>query len=240
VPSLEDLLALIEAGNNQPALFVAHYLYGAFDARAAKVSYVSLIRHPVPRIVSCYQWMKNKYIQREKSDKGYPTLEKFIKKKGSRNHFQNIQFAAGFGPNKKAIRAELDERQIYNRAQSALAKRLAWFGVAEYFEETIFSFAHMLGLPEVPAWKRDERNTNRPLVTQLDPKIIALIEEKAEWEIKFYNFGRDLFLERLQSIKFGAKFENYRSACAGEYKDRLLTSGPQAGSPLSDEPAIGI
>jgi Sulfotransferase family len=222
IPSLDALIAAIMAQDGKPAFFVSHALYKAFDADTADVSHVSLIRHPIPRIVSCYQWMKNKYIQREKTDKGYPTLEKFIQKKSTRGHFQNVQFAIGFCPRRSDLLKELTERQIFDRAQKALLQDFAWFGIAEYFEETIFSFALMLGLGQVPVWKRDNRNANRSLVTDLDPNILGLIEEKLMWEIDFYNFARDVFLERIQALKFGGSFDSYRKACVGEYKDRLL------------------
>ena len=47
-----------------PGFFVGHYLYGALKPRPNRV-WVTIFRHPLPRMLSCYNWLKNKHERQE-------------------------------------------------------------------------------------------------------------------------------------------------------------------------------
>ena len=158
-------------------------------------------------------------------------------------HSQLVQFAAGYGPNGMKARKQLTAKQLLPLAKDAIHSGVYAIGLAERSEESIFMFAHLCGLPRVPGWLRDERNKNRPHVSQLTAAEIDLIQEVYEREFRFYKWVVERFEEQLSDFEFGPSLERYKAACEGQYKDRLLWPGkdvvPAAGSlpPRAVEPS---
>ena len=78
-----------------PGFFVGHYLYGAFYIPRASHMLITQFRHPLPRTVSVYQWLKRKA---DADGREFLALEDWVRKGGGRSHSQIGQFAMPFIP----------------------------------------------------------------------------------------------------------------------------------------------
>ncbi len=180
------------------------------------------IRHPLPRLLSVYHWLKNRHAPAEGGSEAWATLEDFLFNGDATRYLQIYQFGVGYGRD-AGRRAKMAPAEMHSRAIEAIEVRTNWFGIAEYFEESLYTYAALCGLPSLVAWTRDQRNPDRPLAWDLPPALRARIEEAYEHEFHFYAHARDLFLRRLADLRLEGDIEVYREACAANYKDRLLS-----------------
>jgi Sulfotransferase family len=247
-PSDLATLASIAEHTRGHAFFVGHYLFGALDPK--RHAFVSVLRHPLPRVVSCYSWLQRKHLKqqggtapggwrglyrswlgREESvvkgappaaDGSFPTLAEYART-SFRNHSQISQFAPGFAPKRGTRLKHMRPAEQLEAAKEALERDIRCIGISEYFEETIFLFAHLCGLGEVASWQRDERNAERPLVDTLPPADLAAIREGYALDFEFYDFALARFRAQLAAADLRGDIDAYRAAGAGQYKDRILT-----------------
>ncbi len=205
-----------------PGFFVGHSLYGALRPDPGRV-WVTVFRHPLPRILSCYQWLKNKH-QDEKPNKPYPPLAEWIRARAGKGHSLVTQFGAGFGRNANSLRKRLTPHDFYQLSVDALERDVLCIGLAECFEESIFLFASLAGLPAVAPWERDQRNPGRPLSSEISDEDRAVIEEVYRYDFKLYDYAVRRFRAQLESARFGPALESYKARCEGQYNDRLIVA----------------
>ena len=202
--------------------FVAHYLYGALRPHPRRIL-ITQFRHPLPRILSCYQWLRNKYERKNKTLQGFPTLQEFVVAGKGKAHSQIVQFGIGFGAERSARIKRMSPRDIYDNACEAIEREVYCLGLAEYFEESIFLFAHLCGLPAVLPWIRDNRNPGRPLADEVDSDTADMIREIYRYDFDLYEWAVKRFREQNQQFDFGLSLTRYKHACSAQYKDRILT-----------------
>ncbi|MCW5735184.1 MAG: hypothetical protein KIS73_13710 [Enhydrobacter sp.] len=220
---LKDYIDRMESTQGN-GFFVAHYLYGAVK-KASDRTFVTQFRHPVPRLLSCYQWVKKKYEARTGGSADFPSLETFIKKGKGKRHSQIIQLGAGYGPDAKLLLG-LSNNELLERSLIALEKDVGAVAIAEYFEESIFFFAALCDLPYVTPWVRDQRNPGRILSHEADPNVVAMIRDHYRWDFVLYEQALKRFRKQIKGATFGQSLDDYKAACSGEYNDRIL--GPKA------------
>jgi Sulfotransferase family len=257
-PSDLGTLADIAEHTRGHAFFVGHYLFGALDPK--RHAFVTVLRHPLPRVVSCYSWLQRKHLRqrgaparvpgwRERyrswlgrdesvvkgaplaADGSFPTLAEYART-SFRNHSQVSQFAPGFAPKRGTRLKHMRPADQLEAAKEAIERDIRCIGISEYFEETIFLFAHLCGLEEVAPWQRDERNAERPLVDSLPPADLAAIREGYAPDFELYDFALARFRAQLDVARLQGDIDAYRAAGAGQYKDRILTpaEGALAGA----------
>lgn len=212
---------IIEASTPNGTLFISHDLYGAFDETKARALVVTQFRHPVARIVSIHSWLRKYHASGYGGPEGFPTLQKFAETSRGISHSQISQVAVGFGKGWLERVHKLTAAQMLELALEAIDRKIAWFGLAELFEESIFTFAALCGLRSVPSWAKDDRNAERMLVADLPSDARAAIEFHYEAEIDFYRQAKAMFLSRIGKLDLGADLAAYRTACASQYKERL-------------------
>ncbi|WP_436123029.1 hypothetical protein [Aminobacter sp. LjRoot7] len=201
------------------AFFVDHEIYGAIPP-APHRALVTILRHPLPRIFSVYRWLERHHSKDYGSS--MPGFIDWVRNTNGITYSQLEQFGAGYGPKMHDLR-KLPGDELLERAKQALANDVHCLGLAERFEETIFLFAHLCGLSAVPAWKRDDRNSDRPLVSTIDKSDLDLVEEVFHRDFELYKFAVELFEKQLKDIRFHeGELDRYKKACIGEYKDRLI------------------
>jgi hypothetical protein len=215
---LEDL-ALILNNSTGHNFFVSHYIYKGIELPDGTVL-VGQFRHPLSRTLSIYGWVKRNHIRRCGSEEGLPDLETFIKSLKGIRHTQMAQIANGF-PQNRVERARLSSADLLEIAKENVERDFAWFGLADFFEESIFCLAHICGLKMVPAWQKDERNTWRQPLRETENHIVELIENTLCDEISFYNHVVGLFEARIARIAFSDSLAAYKQHCASEYVERI-------------------
>jgi hypothetical protein len=218
----DELLKIIShAQSRARLLFIDHYLYGASPLRGVQAKYLTIFRHPLSRIVSTHSWLKRKHDMTSSTDP-FPTLETAVKKSRGIAHSQISQIAIGFPDDRKDLLRKANAPQLFDTAVHNLERDFLWFGLAEYFEESIFLFANLFELPMVAPWKQDRRNPSRTNSFELPLATRRLIEKEYEYEFLFYEKLVKHFRSICERVEFGDGFRDYVNVCANQYKDRIL------------------
>lgn len=217
----------VDAMNGSKAFIVDHYLFGAL-APAPNRIWITQLRHPLPRILSFYQWIKNKHVATTGSEDGFPALRDFVIDSQGKRHSQIAQFGTGFGPNRDLRNRRISPADMFNIAVDAIEGNVYALGIAEYFEESIFVFAALAGIESVAPWVRDNRNKGRPLTTEISDADRALIEEVYEYDYKLYAYALEKFRAQNRRFDFGDSLQRYRDACRSQYKDRIIDGEVQS------------
>lgn len=220
----DELLRRIE-NSTGPALFISHALYGAVQAKPPQV-FVSMFRHPLPRVISGYQWMKNKFVENGGAPEAFHTLEEFVEKGQGITWSQIAQFGIGYDPEVRSKKWRLSTEETYERCMKNIERDMHWFGISELFEETIFIFAAICGISHVAAWKRDVRNPGRALASELSPATQQMIRHYYRYDFEMYDHLLGIFRDRLGRLQLSGDFAAYKSICIGEYKERPLEEKP--------------
>jgi hypothetical protein len=229
---LEQLRSIIEHSTGH-GFFGAHYLYGSVSLRPGEHLLTSQFRNPLPRVRSVYQWLKNK------GEVGGATFEDWVAGTRGVRHSQVQQFGRGFGPGVENQLASASAEELLDRAVTNIERDVAWFGIAEYLEESAFTMAALCGLPAIRAWESDDRNAGRPLVEDWPPGHAEVVREVFRCDFLLYEWALERFRRQVSALEIGPELERYRLACAGAYKDRLAPDGtpaqPLAGETPSDQ-----
>lgn len=218
--SLQDFITKIN-NTNGPSFFVGHYIYGAIRPKPHQII-ITQFRNPLPRILSCYQWIKNKHIRSTGTANGFPTLEQHIINSNGKKNSQISQFGIGFGERREQRLKKMSVHDIYEAAVDAVEREVYCIGIAEYFEESIYLFAKLCGLDSVAAWEQDKRNKGRPLIHEISQHERDLISEYYYYDFKLYEWAMGRFRSQLENIQFGPELHEYKNACSDQYKDRVL------------------
>lgn len=215
-----DMQAKVDAAPAGRGFVVGHALYGALRPMPNRI-WVTQFRHPLPRIVSCYHWLKRKHETKEGS--AYMSLREFAERSGGISNSQVSQFGLGNGPRRISRRRNLKAHDLLDITIDTLHAHFSLIGIAEYFEESIFAFAASCGLTSVTPWVRDDRNKGRTLVGELAPEDVQLIEECYAADFALYEHALSLFKEQSRKLGFDAEvLGSYQEACKTQYKDRIV------------------
>jgi hypothetical protein len=217
VPKSHDKIRQVISHSTGHAFFGGHYLYDSYGGRSADRVLVTQFRHPLPRVRSCYQWHVNKH--------GLSTpFEQWVLDTRGVLHSQIAQFGIGYAPDAPDWRT-VSGAEVLDRAITRIEKDVTWFGLAEYFEETVFMMAALCGLEEVGPWVRDTRNQDRPLVTEWPQHEIDLVRDVFRWDFELYAWALNRFQDVVAGIGFGPDLARYKTACRAQYNDRLSLEG---------------
>jgi hypothetical protein len=238
----EHLLQLIESPSGH-SFFVGHSLYGAYESRPDEHLLVTQFRNPLPRVLSCYQWLKNKGSKRcaataagraverfrgartRRSPDPFPSLEEWVLGTRGVVHSQVAQFAFGFRPGWQKKRATATPEQLFELSLANIARDVHWFGIAEHFEESIFCLSSLCGLPFVRPWRQDNRNKGRALTHEWPERDLEVVRQVFHWDFQLYDHMLQTFRGRVDGLTIGGDLELYRDACRDQYKERLDVDG---------------
>lgn len=220
----DEFIGRLNAAKTTPAFVVSHYLFGALAPVSNRI-WITMFRHPLPRVVSCYQWLKNKHERTHGT--AFFTLEEFVRDTRGVKHSQIIQFGAGYGANGPSRRKRLSTKDLYEISLDQISANFSHIGIAEYFEESVFTFAGACGLESVVPWKMDTRNKGRPAVSTLPESECTLIRDYFRYDFELYEHALGVFRSQCDRLQIESdSLDQYRLACAAEYKDRLLAPDP--------------
>lgn len=212
--------AQVDSLVNRHSFVVGHYLFGSLAPSPSR-TWLTLLRHPLPRVVSCYQWLKRKH----EATGGEPffSLVEFVERSKGVAHSQVAQFGAGYGEHGPSRRKRLSTRDMFEISVDQLEAHVYLVGIAEYFEESIFAFAAACGLESVLPWTRDDRNKGRRPVQDLTVEEIAAIQSVFEYDFRLYEYGLSRFHAQTRALGIeGELLDAYKTTCKGQYKDRIL------------------
>ncbi len=211
-----------------PRFFIGHQLFGRVPLGDPTFTIITQFRHPLPRLLSCYEWTRKRHIANGGTLESFCSFEQFVRRGAGKSHSQIIQFAAKSGEDSLAIRRSLTPRKLFERSLENIERYLYFAGIAEMFEETIFLVAHICGIQKVPPWKRDRRNVERPMAWTLAQETINLVHEVYRYDFELYDWAKRRLEQLLRKITLAGDFAAYQRKCNDQSNDRLLSTHQQA------------
>ena len=184
------------------ALLHGHVTYGIHRYVPRPCRYVTIVREPIPRVVSAYKYVltRSRHELHERVVGDGIGLEEFIEtywvdKRMSRQTRQLCDRHDG----------PLD-RDAFEEAKRNLEGFLV-VGLTERFEETFALLRRAVRL-RLPFYVT--RNVGQPL--HVSKRAIELIREKEQFDLELYDFARDLFAKQLgrQGSSFTLEASIYR------------------------------
>lgn len=173
-----------------------HFSYEIRGMLPAGSRCVTILRHPVDRIISSYYMflhvenhprslaIKNRNI----------TLEQFADPAyGFQQDNIQTKYVAGVPRDQACTEAHLE------RAIHVLSDELATFGILERFAESIFLFAKAFGWSSAPL-NHNGLNTKRPKRESLDRSVLAQVTRHNLHDMHLYALAYRLFDDRMQQL----------------------------------------
>lgn len=220
--TVDDYILGVNRSFCRDNLLISHYIYGALSHRPNRV-WITQFRHPLPRILSCYQWLKNKH-ERINGVGSFLALDDFITQCKGVKHSQVAQFAFNWGSRRGLLSKRLHAHDMLELTMDALERDFPLLGVAEYFEESIYIFASLCGLKSVAPWVRDVRNPGRLNSKEVSMSTVDLINDVFKSDFLLYDWVLSRFHNQLKVFDFGDDFLEFKMVCADQYNDRILTT----------------
>lgn len=217
----EEFRARVDAMQGRRAFVLDHYLFGAL-APAPNRIWITQLRHPLPRILSFYQWLKNRHVAQGGAESDFPVLRDFVVQGKGVRYSQIAQFGTGYGRNKDLRNRRITAGDMLNIAIDSIESSIYALGIAEYFEESVFVFAALAGIESVAPWVRDNRNQGRPLANEISSEDKSVIEDVYACDYQLYAYALERFRQQNSRLPFGDALQRYRDACRGQYKDRII------------------
>jgi hypothetical protein len=161
-----------------------HVPFGAHSAMPGPVHHVTLLRHPVARMVSVYHYARRRPewdAHRAIHGRGL-TLERFVESDA----------AAEFNDAQTRFLAGSDE-PVHGPAALAQAVRhldgeVAVVGITERFDESLLVCGRRFGWQRLH-YVRQNVNRRRPALADVPPRAVALIERRNALDLELYAAG---------------------------------------------------
>lgn len=176
-------------------VFMGHFSFKQRDKFPQDCNFITLLRHPVDRIISEYYFIlespENAHYPRLVEEK--MSLTDFVKSglHQSLDNYQTKYLCGGDNPGFGVYSAETLEK-----AKENLRRYFIVAGLTEKFDESMLLLKHLFGW-EMPFYVRKRITRNRPRKEEVPPDDIALIEEYNRMDLELYDFARTRFEEQI-------------------------------------------
>lgn len=195
--AIADAIARRPADAPALACVMGHMLFGLHAYLRQPSRYVTMLRHPVSRVVSHYEYVRRTpehYAHRQVLDRGL-TLEAYVASGlSSEVNDGQVRLLCGRDSAEAVPHGEVSEDMLEAAAANLQTHALA-VGLTERFDESLLVFQRLLGWPDV---RYTPENTAppgaRPSIT---PAAHALIERYNALDLRLYEHGRSILEQAL-------------------------------------------
>lgn len=212
VQRLRDLDA---ATRRKVRLIHGHMHFGIHDVLGEPVPYMTMLRHPVDRVISHYYYVKrrpNHYLHDLVRDG--MTLREYVETAGGGRsiEFDNGQTRAYAGPPYDRAEVGTCDEEMLEAARRNLDTHFRAVGVSERFDESLLLFRHAFGW-RLPFYVRHNVTRNRPSMDEVDPETRAVVEEHSRLDLALYRYATDRLDARVRElgVSFQAELAAFRT-----------------------------
>jgi hypothetical protein len=209
--SLDRFLSLDESLRDRVRVIQGHIPFGMHEAIPHEWRYVSLVRHPVARIVSHYRYVLRTPTLRQHDEVAGAamTLKQYVTSAQSARFFNNGQVrylgASNFRREGVASSAHLE------RALENASTHFSVLGPTEAFDEALILLKRQYGWTW-PYYERRNVAPRKDAVQEFDAGDLDVILELNELDLRLYEHVRSAFAERLsqQDETFWSELSDFR------------------------------
>ncbi len=200
------LWSAARAASPTPVRWVdGHGCYAAADPRRESAARVTLLRDPLRRLVSLFNY--GSLVHPE--DFGSWSFDAFVAAGASRRYSQAAALLRAAG---RASEAELDGVALQQAARAELQRGYALVGIAEDFEASIFLLCRLAGWARIGMWRRVLAAPRAVDANALTSATRGRLAEDLAVDLELYEEARTVFAARLAAASFGPELERYRDA----------------------------
>lgn len=196
--SIETLKIKIERNNIDLKMLRGHMPFGLHRLFSQQISYLTILRNPIERIISHYYYVVNtknhylhKYVRRNQiSLKNYVT--KRISTEIDNGQTRTLSGLLSGVVNHKDIDYGKCSSAMLNKAIKNLKKYFSIVGLTEKFDETLILTQKIYGW-ELPYYTIQKKTKFRPNINDISSGTLAAISEYNEYDIELYNYAKENF-----------------------------------------------
>lgn len=248
--ALEEFKCLPPSEREKIRLLRGHIGYGLHIYLPSPVTYITILRDPVDRVLSHYYYLRT-HLERGSTfadrpwlqDAGRMSLTDYVRfgRSADLRNGQTKLLAGrmdGWGVDSTP---PLDEEGLLQAARRNLHEGLGVVGLAERFDETLVLLKRRLGW-KTPIYVSRNRTEGRPPKTQLPRETLEILEEQNALDLELYRDANVVFLDAIrdEGPRFSRevarlRFVNRRTAEArrlvtsARYRAKLVMSKTRAG-----------
>jgi hypothetical protein len=190
--SVAALRQMSEARKARIRMVRGHMAFGVHEFLSGPVTYFTLLRNPLERVISYYYFVRNKpdhYLYEEISV-GEMDLAEFIERQGH-IMLDNAQTRMLSGRWQEIAFGECS-RDHLAMAKQNLRDRFSVVGLVEHFDETLLLLKRTFGWRNV-FYARQNVTRSHPPNSALPPATLALVAEVNQLDSELYRYAQTLF-----------------------------------------------
>ena len=207
---IEPFIALTDAEKRRYDCLRNGFFFGIDQYIPQKTTYITMLRHPVERFLSAYD-----YTMARRKREGLPdadsSIEQFLEQEPFQAHMQ-LSVLRGGPTIDDALHTPLGAEAL-EVAQQHLETRFAVTGVLDYYDESLILMKRALGWSRI-YYARRNVNTERSQVHDLPAHVQHVIEAACAPEFELYEWAKQRMEAKLAALDddFHAELADLRRA----------------------------
>lgn len=180
-------------------LLRGHFAFGLHQLISRPCIYFTVLRHPVKRVISQYNYIRNNPHNPQFKLLQSISLEEYILKEGKRLCNQQTNMISGLSTPKNC-----SDIEVLKIAQDNLDRYFAVVGITEMFDETLLTLQQKFGW-KIPYYVKQNTAQNHSEEKSIPQSTIALIEEYGSLDLQLYDRAKQKL--QTQIAQLGEPFQ---------------------------------
>ncbi|MGF1538536.1 MAG: sulfotransferase family 2 domain-containing protein [Elainellaceae cyanobacterium] len=164
-------------------LRAGHIPFGAHRHLPQKSTYITMLRHPVDRVLSLYYFIY--FPPNRESPQEFVPLKTWLETSSVVDNNQTHKLAGIMYKERQGG----STRALLDSAKQHFQDHFSVVGITERFDESVLLMHHRVGLKNI-LYQNKNVNQNRPK-RAVDPEIVAMIEERNQFDLELYQYAND-------------------------------------------------
>lgn len=187
--NLEEFKGMPQDDRDKIKFLSGHFNFGLHTYFSNPFQYVSMMRHPVERTVSFYNYIKRKENHR---------LKDVVKDKSLIECVREVKDFDVVNGQARKLSGTDDESLMLEKALENIDNHFAFMGIQEYFEESILLLGHKLNTKVGYLSHLNKAGADH----QIDNQLIEEIEKLNQVDLELYEIMKKRFFEELKEINY--------------------------------------
>ncbi len=203
---LDDLMQLSDAEKRSLRLIYGHFQFGIHQHLPQSCQYMTLLRHPVERVMSHYYYAlanPKHYTHALVQEKTMSLTDYVTHGITDLNNGQTRCIAGNYSS--RVAFGETSEA-LLEKARENLDNHFLLVGTTERFDEFLLLLKHQLGLNKV-LYTHSNVNSSRPKRDAISKEEIALITHYNQLDLELYDYATELFQKQVDAAQPELQFE---------------------------------